>query len=77
MIPISTHLHAKPYQVATTTDTSLPFRKWDHRGTFWAPSHRSAAYDAVDGHGDIVGGKLGEHGSYYRFASGLWVCVHL
>lgn len=77
MAAISTHLHDKPYQVATTMDPAKPHRKWDHRGTHYAPSHRSAAYNAYKGDGDIVSESTGAVGVVYLFSCGLSVQVHL
>jgi hypothetical protein len=77
MAAISTHLHHRPYQVATATDLNLPHRKWRHHGTFRAPTHRSAAYDVYKGIGNVIDEFAGPHGIIYRFSCGLFVCVGL
>lgn len=79
MIPISEHLHDRPYQVATTTDPSLPFRKWNHRGTFYAPTHLSAAFKALtDEDGTVDEADTTVHpGIVFRTSSGLYFHVHL
>jgi hypothetical protein len=43
----------KDYQVATTTNPSLPLRKWYHHGTISAPSAKSAAYQLMEKHDEI------------------------
>lgn len=43
MAQISTHLNVKPFQVAVTTDETLIYRKWDHKGTCWSVDHTDAA----------------------------------
>jgi hypothetical protein len=67
----------KPYQVASTTDPSLPYRKWNHHGTCYAPTHRSAAYNTYKGNGDIIDELTGSHGVIFRFSCGLSVSVGL
>lgn len=54
MASISTHLHRRPYQVAVTNDPRQLFRKWDHLGTYYAPTHRSAAAAAYKGGGSLT-----------------------
>ena len=77
MAAISTHLHDKPYLVATTTKPDLIHRKWNHLGTLQAPSHRAAAYAAYKETGDIVGQSNNVHGVVYLFSCGLSICVSL
>jgi hypothetical protein len=43
-MPISIHLNHKPFQVAVSTDPTLPLRKWNHIGTVWHVSSRSAVF---------------------------------
>ncbi len=73
MASVSSHLHTRPYRVATTTEPSQPFRKWDHIGIRHAVSHRSAAFLATEG--DIVGESSGEQGVVFEFSTGLFVQV--
>lgn len=58
---ISTHLNDKPFQVAVTNDPKLPLRKWDHKGTCYAKSAKSAAFKYGDG--EFIGVQNG----YYKF----------
>ena len=68
--PISTHLNAKPWQVSIVPeDRSLPFRKWNHLGTIWAVSAKSAAFRVGKGK------YLGQEGGLYRFAENV-IGVH-
>lgn len=68
---ISSHLDLKQYQIATTTDPTLPTRKWNHlRHTIWDVSAKSAAYK-VNKSGDIVS----QSGNVFRFPDGQYVCV--
>jgi hypothetical protein len=79
MAQISTHLNVKPYQVAISTDKSLPHRKWDHQKGFqWSVSNLSAAYDfrASKGlKGDEVAGWSCAEGVIYQFPDGQFVKV--
>ena len=77
---ISRHLHEKPWQVATSEDSSLPIRKWDHLGTVWAVSAKSAAYQArADKKGDIVRTLTlpgDSEAIAFEFSDGSFVRVH-
>jgi len=73
MAAISTHLDLKPYQVAVATDPTLPMRKWNwHRGTMWAVSAKSAAYE-VNKSGDIAIDP--KFPSAFKFPDGQYVCA--
>ncbi len=72
-----------PWQVAISYDLNQPIRKWNHLGTFCAPSSLSAAYDAVRDSetGDVVAKNvhspfLESDAVIYKFKSGLYVRVH-
>lgn len=71
---VSEHLHPRLYQVATSTDPDLPFRKWNQRGSHYAVSHRSAAFRFL--HGDPSAEFTVQHlpGVVYECA-GLFVHV--
>ena len=43
MAQISEHLNVRPFQVAVSTDETLIYRKWDHKGTCWSVDHTDAA----------------------------------
>lgn len=71
-------MHHNGYQVAQSNDMTLLPRKWNYVGTFWSPSHLSAAYafratvgvlgDMVREH--IIGGNL-----VIEFPDGVYVRV--
>jgi hypothetical protein len=80
MARISTHLDEKNYSVAMTDDPSQPLRKWDwHRGSTWAKSALSAAFNF----GNVIGAhqldhsfRLGiHHGEVYRLEGGKYLYV--
>lgn len=73
MIPVSEHLHGRPYQVALSRDKDLVFRKWNHVGTTWAVSHGSAAFRHASG--DIVRRFCGVSGIVFEFTDGTFVQV--
>jgi hypothetical protein len=76
MAAISTHLNQKAYQIAVTRDFSLPLRKWDHKGTCWAVSARSAVYIARgELKGDIVKTHAMFDGVACEFADGVFMRV--
>lgn len=77
MIPISTHLHLKAYQVATTTNPDLPYRKWDHLGTVYAVTHRSAALNIYKGEGEIVDERTTRDSVVFVFSCGMFISVKL
>lgn len=70
-------LQTRPYQVAISTDPTLPLRKWDHKGTFHAYSHLSAAYEATDFTGNHVHyhQNHGLPGTLFKFDTGVFVHV--
>ena len=79
---ISSHLHSKPFQVAITTDKTLPLRKWNHIGVVQAPSSKSAAYNAYNGSGDIteefsIHPSTERSGTVYKFSTGEFIFVGL
>ncbi len=69
-----------PWQVAVCRDATLPTRKWNHLGTFWAPTSRSAAYDAARKYPtarEVVRSFAGVGESIvYEFDNGLFIRVH-
>lgn len=72
-------MKTRPYQVALTTDPTLPLRKWDHKGTFHSYTHLSAAYDATDFTANHVAGNgknYGHHtGTIIEFENGIFAHV--
>lgn len=73
---ITSHLQNKPFQVATSIDRNLPIRKWNHIGTVWSVSSKTAAYDAYEGCGVLVNESTGEGGrGVYEFSDGILVSV--
>lgn len=74
-IPISTHLHTKPYQVAISEDRHLPLRKWNHIGTIHEVSHRVAACVARKFVSEITGTHNSLSGIIFEFADGVFVHV--
>lgn len=68
-------MNENPYQVAVSSDKSLPHRKWNHLGTVWAVSHRSAAYASGKGSGDVIAEHPGEHGVVFEFPGSVFVKV--
>lgn len=75
MAAISTHLHNRPFQVATTTDIKLPLRKWNHLGIIWGVSHRTAAYVAMQFQHCLVQEFMCYDGLTFQFANGQYVRV--
>jgi hypothetical protein len=77
---ISHHLDKKPWEVAVSKDSSLPVRKWNHLGTVWAASAKSAAYQArADEKGEIVRTLTlpgDSEAVVFEFPDGSFVRVH-
>jgi hypothetical protein len=73
-------LNHKSFQIAETTDFSLPLRKWWHRGSFWDVSSLNAAYTFFGAkygkEGKIVKTHVkDEAGVVYEFSNGVFVRV--
>lgn len=70
----------QPWQVSVARDKTLPVRKWNHLGIFWAQTSLSAAYDAARKFptvSHVVDSKAGDADSVvYEFDNGLFCRVH-
>ena len=75
MTSISNHLHVKPYQVAFSHDENLILRKWDHRGTINAVTHREAAYKASEYKYNIVREFSRLDGTIFVLSNGQFIRV--
>lgn len=88
MTSVSTHLHRKPYQVATARDPTLPFRKWDRLGTHWDVTALNAAYkflppgarvcrgaESPDPEVDRSVDGVWDRKNLYYFSDGTWIAV--
>lgn len=73
MAAISTHLDARPYQVASSRELDLEFRKWDHLGTHRRVTARDAAMRV--GQGDVVCEHVRHDRLVFEFSGGLFVAV--
>lgn len=65
----------RDYQVAVSNDPQTPARKWTCLGTFTAPSHKSAAYDAHQHKGTVVAEHPNAHGVVFEFPESVFVRV--
>lgn len=70
MAAISEHLMPRRYSVSISTDRALPYRKWNHLGSFYAPTARSAAYKAHEKGYIVV-----DDGEVFVFSDGTFVRV--
>lgn len=63
------------YQVATTSDCSMPLRKWHHLGTVWAFSARCAAGMVSDSMPVRYANPVDEISAVFECADGTFVRV--